>query len=398
MFYPSGTLYSYPCAGTASITTHTPATASVPTITSKRDTPMGIISSNIITKEGAILFGKQPNSELGAVYPYTANLLGSNGLVPVKSASLTSLQKSVDYYFSPYKDGFIAANLVLSKLYYYSSISAKPELIDIGAPKGKDLTQDIVSSYGDSIIAVYSDRTKQEVKTAEGDSVNTGEGARTKKALKINTQVLVYKNGKTKQFGFNDTINSIIGCGNDKLCILKPVNNGTVFVYDISGKEAKPIYQVSNAKSIYSFGDKLLIVRTTGIIALDANKQSGLLEFSITNSRICGINGTADGFLLCLTNSRSENVVLHVNESVDDKGSIDKKVDLLRSIPSVTTISAYKNYIFVPLRLPTDYYDSGLHTFSYDPVLKKKAVDAVNAKVKELGIDTNAYNIITLPR
>jgi len=312
-----------------------------------------------------------------------------DGLNVADSAELKGLDNNTTYSFQPYKDGFIAYDTAFTKVFYFASIKSDPEAIKIDQPKDGSQGPITLRTYGDKIVASYGD-----FRSLVGDSEDVSSTP-----SNVKSSVSIYSQGKTKQLTLNKQFIDVRLCGTDKICVVGGQPQQNLTVYDVSGDSAKSLYTINDVSSVENNGSTLLVVKNSGIIALDVDKQSGYTQFSMGSLGLCGIpiQTVSEDYLFCVTNSLGQNVALHIDPSQNNSDSIDKKVQELQKLPGVQSVSAYKKFLFVTLKLNADVFDEDLRSFVFDPTIKKQLTDSVNNQVKDLGIDRTAYTIRILP-
>ena len=387
MYYTGGILYSYSCHDSFSnISMHVPATVTQPTYTSKNSannhSPIeGITNTRngLITLLHTINDGDNSTStQTHTVYTLSdgANLSGGT--------PLPDLNADKSYSVKPYKEGFIAYNSSSGEAKYYSAFTAKPQTISIAGPKDSSLKPYLMGTNGESVFVVYSDKA--------GFQVNDNPSA----IGKVKSEISVYNNGQTKHFTLNRQYGSIELCGTNKLCLLDNVQTRTsqLIIDDIGGSTAKHLYSVGGVNNIISLSTGLLAVRDNGIYNLNVDAYSGFIDYSFGDYKYCGIQTDLNSYLLCLTNSKSRNIALRIDETSLKNSSIDKKVAGLQKTPNVTDVSAYGRYILILPDFGPLFYNSSTKIYDYAPATKAAITKQINAAVDQEGIDRNSYSIV----
>lgn len=399
-FYSAEVLYSYDCPGTSLITTHVAATEAVPTYTIKSDTAMGVIKGVVHTKEGVVVIAQVATTEDGQYSPYRAYVL-SGGLSSSSSTDLGDLEKSTGYSFAPYKDGFIAYDIAFYKLLYYANSKSKPESIATVQPKDSGLKPVSISAHGNSIVATYSNAVEapdENLVNVYSDKIDVAAN-KNKKVVKVKplTKFVVYRDGKSQEYGQKRYFSVVQACGTNKICALDSDSKRSLLVYDASGKKLSLLYTLTGGKMIKSTDSSLLIVRDSEVLGFDTDSRSGTVQYSYEGLRFCGIDDDQNDYILCIIDNHSQVVALRITQNQDDTGGIDRKIQQLQNIPEVIGVSAYKNRLFVSLEVGNDVYVPELQSYGFDRAVQRTALAAVNKKVSELRIDKNSYSIVPVP-
>lgn len=375
--YNSDMLYSYNCQNNSSIIAHNPATEDLPTYNTVLSSKLGIISNSFRTREGLLVFAQEPVPEDGTRVSKMVYVMGSN-LSTTNQAALKELSSFVAYNYSPYKDGFIAYDSVLSSIYYYSSVGAKATVIKMSRPKDKDLRPGLVASRGDLIVALYDKVTSS---TTDASTEISTPGKSVTKKIVISQGTYEYT------INYNSMVSSLSICGQNYLCIGSSSKSNKLDIYELrSGKKMKLKMTLAGALSTVSNGNRLIVLKSDGIYYLDPATNSGYLDLSLGDFGTCGINPVSDEYYLaCLRNNKGVNVVLKIDNNRDDADSIDKKVEELQTLKELKGVSIYGKYIFISADLGrADYYDEEIKSYSYSPTVKAKVAPIIDAKVSEL--------------
>jgi hypothetical protein len=384
-FYHQAVLYSYACGFSAIITTHIPATVSLPTYITKSDTAMGIILGSAATQEGTVVFGRQPTSEAGEKYPYTANLLG-DGLTVKSTGVLSALDTNTNFKFIAYREGFLAYSLALDKVYYYPSVQSQPEEINIDRPAEAAFQAIGLSVRNDIIVATYSNEQKREG-TDEDEPVKTGTPT---------TAIMVYATAtkSTRSFAVKQQAKQVELCGDNIVCVLGEKTNQPMKVYNISGNEARLEYGVSNIRSMYNSKTGLELVTDSEIIALDTSARTGTTQYTFgQDMEFCGLTGYGDSYIICVNDKKNRYYALRIDTSKDNIDSIDKKIAQMRNNRDILGISAYKNYIYISAYFGEDIYSEADRAFVPNPENRKLVSTSVYNAMESLGIDVSKYTI-----
>ena len=383
MDYDQFILVSYACSGDyRDASAHLPATAGTPTITQNDADDFenlsfgGLIKIN--DKKMAFTEGHydvESTEQENRLFEIGDKLEPSNG------QKLPGLSSEKVHRINKYRDGFLVFSNDYSDIKYFSSPAELAENIEITAPEDSELGGQQLSIEAARIALAYSSPDR-DLEAEENEKSKGGE----------TTSVQVYENGKTKSFLFKGSFYLAQLCGGKYLCMVQDRELG---VYDISGERAKEIIRVGNVYNLKSAGDNLLIVRYDGVFEFDVEKRYGYMQYSFGEYTPCGVELAQDkGYVLCMINPKKDKVALYVDPENNNTDSIDKKVLKLLSLPYISTVSAYKSFIYISPELGELEYDSNARGYIPNPEIKQKANEDINNIISEIGIDRSAYKII----
>ncbi len=404
-FYAAGTLYSQgSCGTTTELTAHYQATSDTPTYNQKIDTDFGDIKGALHTKEGTLLFGKKTTSDNGDSLNYTAYDISKGLSAPISiKHELTELNKSLNFTFTSYKDGFLAHDTTDSNIFYYSTSGAKGEKIDMPSMNDTGMRKVSVSVMGDTFLTVYSNRAvnKDLIEIGAYDDASDKDLLMKQKAapkIKAQTKLSIYQAGKNKQLILESYYSKVALCGTNKICTLSEDSNRVMTVFDNTGKSLKKLYSIENVGDIISIKDSMLMFWNNNILAFNADSRSGSIEFSLGALVYCGVYEEGDNYMVCAADSRSNSAMIMINRSVSAVEKIDLVLSKLLSLSRVKDVSVYKKKVFINLNTGDDLYDEATRSFVFDSVKQKAALRQVDQELVALGVDLKSYEIITLPR
>ena len=382
MHYGQNLLFTYACgADYDSLAVHSPASADTPTTTL---TPPSVLPEvaiggtvNLAGKDLILLSnvvgGESEQSH--SLYDLTPDLR------LIHHAALLGLEPAKSYNVSQRGQGFLAYDSSFQDIISYDANAASPQKIDIDRPDNEELAGQQISTDGELIAVAYSDPNRVL------DSVDEAAIQNTEK-----TAVQVYASGQTKSFLFDGSYYLAQLCAAKYLCL---VQDRELVVYDIGGKEAKPVVRIGNVYNIKTVGDKLLVVRYDGVLEFDIASRSGSMQYSYGAYSPCGVETAQNpGYVLCLTNPRKDKVAIYIDPSQDNVDSIDKKLLALLDQPYISAISAYRSFIYISPELGEPEYDEPSKGFAPNPEIKQKTTQDINKIIKELGINPSLYSII----
>ena len=378
-FFDGDSLYSYACgADLSKVVKHEPATSTLPTYTSKLpDTLSASVLGIAKTSNGSVILLRQQGT---SVFFSVATL--DSGFNIKNPRVLSELDRSVTYNIRPYRDGFVIYDSDFSKVFYYSSVSASPQTLNIAKLDDNSQKPSFLTAVGDKILALYSNNSQ-----GQDTDIEATVG-------KIKNTVVIYSQDQSRKFSIDkQQIIYASTCGQGKLCL---VSDKQLSIYDINSSSPKFLFKVRGVNSTFSSANGLVLVRDNEILRLDVDHQTGFREYSVGDYQLCGTQNDLSGYTLCLINNKDIKVALRIDESIDNKDSIDKKVVEFQKAPEMKSVSIYKNYIYISPNLGQLKYDSAAKGYVYDSDIKKKVNAAVDQKIKELKIDTNIYHIINI--
>ena len=355
------------------------------------------------TKEGVIMFAKQPTTEDGASFSYIAYNVSNGVSAPIVSShELTDLDRSLNFTFVSYKDGFLAHDSIAGNIFYYTDSASKAKKIEAPNLNDAGLSLAGTSSLNGGFMTVFSNRASKgdliELNGYSDLSDKTVLRNQKRSDVKPSTKVVIYKDGGTKQLSFNEYFSSLVLCGTNKLCGVSEDSKREMTVYDISGKNTVKLYSIENVRDLRSIKSGLLLVRDNNVVAFDADSRSGYIEYSVGLGGYCGIYEEGDNYLVCVADSKSNSAMLLINRAVDATYKIDLVVADLLTLPQVKDVSAYKEKLFVTLDTGEDIYDESLRSFVFDKAKQKAALAVVTKKLNDLGLDLKAFELIPLPQ
>jgi hypothetical protein len=376
----SGNLYSYECGGYAdTLNIHMPAGDEAPTYTLpaldneslKYSTLEGLVKTN----QGELAVVQVPTVDTDPAhlaYKLSAGLKFGDG------TPLTGLDGNTVYSIKPYLNGFIAYDNALKTKYYPPNL--KPENIPVPQPADTSFKPYLLNSNGSVLTASYSNTSTMQI---DLDNPN----------IKVDTIVAVYDKGRGVGQTYRLTGPYYVDaryCGNNKLCL---VGNRTLFVYDLSTKQPKLLYQLNSVQAINEFEGKLLVIRQDEILRLDIDTQRAAIDYNLGEYQYCGVQADSGYYTLCLMSPKHKKVALQIDARALNQDSIDKKIVQLQKLPQVSDVSIYGEYIYVSPNYGSLVYDRAANGYGPDPGAKKRADSKIAQKLSELGIE-KAYKVI----
>ena len=360
---------------------HVPATTQQPTYTLKSSSTLenGIVEGLVNTSKGSVLILK---SMYGV--DHTAYLVNSD-LELSRETVLEKLDSDKSYAVQSYKSGFLVYDSQFSQFLYYKSLGSAPTLLNIKPPSDDELLPASLKVQGDNIVVVYTNAPIGDTDESGQDTEDDREAPK-----KIKTVVTVTKDGQSKQYEFNKQLFYAMLCGTQKICL---IIEGSLQVYDISGKKPSRSFSVKDVKAIETIDGSLLIVTNSGVLELNADTGEGYLQYSFGNRTYCGVGGLGDSYVLCLENEAQRTAALLISPGVALSDNIDKKIIELERLSEIKNVSIYGKYIYISPDFGEVTYQTSLGEFGYNPDILKQTVAKINQEVDKLNIDRDKYKI-----
>lgn len=397
MFYAQDLLMSYDCESesAASLKVHLPADASTPTTAQPllESTAAASIGGILQIKDRVILLVNGLSADSGypslpIIYEVSADHKLVSPTVP-RGTNIENSDPTKSYKILAYRNGFVLYDTDLEEINYYQDLGRNPEKIQITQPQDNTLQPFELSAKGNGLVAIYSySRGNDNASSGQKRATNSDETV----VNKGKTVFQIYEDGKTKSFTFKGGYTRARLCGQKYLCI---ISGPVLTVYDISGEKQKELFKINDVADVIYNKDKLLVQRERDVLALDIQSQKGELQYSYGEYIPCGIAGVGGtGFLTCVFGPNNDKSALYIDTSKDNDNNIDKKVLGLLTQPFISSISAYKSYIYIVPELGEPVFDPSVRGFAPDPTTKKRVSEQIMNSVKDEGIDQSIYNII----
>lgn len=380
MFYSGVLLLSYECTDIDGASVHQPSTNTQPTATKKISAfESGQVEGIVATYEGIVALVHQHVDSEDAPPSHDLVLLDTQYNV-VSSKSISEFNATERLTIKPFRDGFIIANSTLGSAFYYSSIKGAPSSLTLNSSKNTKLKPYYITTSGDAYLVAYS---------KDGDGGDSALDAT--KITNAQTNIVISSGNTISRLTVGSRPASIEFCDSKHLCIL---NNNQLSVYVIAGKKITYAYKITGVDSIRKTNEGLVFAKNKGIWGMDVASRSGYMEYSLGVYSLCGIKDAINGYVLCLIDSRQNKVALHIDPKNTDVDEIDKKITSIQSLPEVSHISVYGNYLYISPQAGTVTYLPAIQGYGYDPNLLAVTKEKILTSVKRLGIDTNTYKIV----
>lgn len=386
-YYTGNILYSYYCNDSyANTIEHVPASPPLATYVKKVNSSniSGTIEGTANAGNVAYLLVKALASE-GATQPVHTVYTVSGDTVPVNTKSLADLDGAKTYNLVSFAQGFLVSSQSSDDFWYYDSGFTNPT--HLTPPKLSDDSMKRVISGASQDTFVLARSNKADFQNHDNNTIKIGN---------VKTQVDIYKNGSFKSLVFNQELDNFFTnvqpCGDNLVCF---VSNQSLYVYDVGGKSAKLRSVVSGVNTIFSGAGQTLLVQDKGILDFDAGQGTGYYSYIFGPYHFCGLTpNTASSYTICVADSGDSSSSLLINQFVDNKDSIDKKISDLRKVPEIKSISPYANYIFIAPNLGQPVYDKAIAGFDYSADAKAAANAKINAAIKQANIDQSVYTVV----
>ncbi len=394
MYYGSDLLYSSSCSTTYdNLNAHIPATTQSPSFTnhSSEDTYglsiTGIIKDN--GKNNIILASESEEGHPGAIDAY--ELGGAPNLVGTKK-SLKNIDESVSIAQQE-NNKFVLYSKSLNTVLQYDSLASEPQSITIDKPANEDLNPVSLSLGNNRIAAVYSTNTEG----IDAGLDNFGEDAASEHNDEKGTvAVQVYESGKTYSLKLDGTYKEVRLCG-DYLCALGIKN---LSVYEIKNKKTKKLFELPNVLAVENDQNNLIVIKENEVISLNIAQRTGSFNYSLGTYTFCGSSSVIDGgYLICVVDEANNTHALYVNTKQTNTDSVDKKVAALVSNKKyISSVSPYKNFIYISPSVGDISYQSSTNNYGYDIEVRRSVAASINDLILKNGLDTAKYTIVnTLP-
>lgn len=264
-----------------------------------------------------------------------------------------------------------------------------------------------ISSWGDNIIAVYSDSFITEVASPsfftsakpgfddEGLEGFDAEGGTTDSIEGFDEgRLVLWNNGEQREIQIDAPVFQLRLCGHDLLCGL---HEEKLTVYDISDDSLNKQYSIADVLQIESNNESFYVVTHSGVYSFDAGSGLGAKMYYIDGYSYCGMRALQDNIILCIddglqtTRSRS---LIRVNITETMQEPIDKKILTLKQAEFIDVLSVYENNIYISPLLTSNIYNESIGRFEYDQEEINEVNQKIQAKISDLDIDTSQYNIV----
>jgi hypothetical protein len=381
MFYTGQVLLSKTCnAPYNTLATHVPATADQPTYVATDTTGslQGTVEGIVSTSEGTLALVQINDSEENpasqSIYRVDSVPNSPSNLVLLRP--IYNLVSINTYKIKPFKQGFILYSDAVRSVAYYSSSQAEPSFIILPDPVSSDLAPQSFDATNDTLLSLLSN-----INNVTADN----------KSKKLTVELQIKSDTSSGRYIFHTDYASAVLCGTKKACL---ITNGRIDIYDISKPSAKLLYSVHNVQGMVSTPSGLYVQRGNTVLLLDADKATGYGAYTLGNLTLKSMQASGKTILLTVTDSRYHASALLIGNDADTSGGIDKQVGELDSLQSVKSLSAYGTTIFITPSVGALVYNADNRDYEYSPTILKSANDSINAKIKQLGINTSVYKII----
>lgn len=378
MFY-NGVLYSFTCGSSLQkVNYHNPANASSPTyVTQPFKNNYGLFQGSVTVKNGnAYVLVKNPAIEDVRDEQQIIYTIGENGALSTPTVLKGVASPSKSYQIKPYKDGFVLYDAAFQEILYYATPATAPTKISVETPKDQKLTGFDLETSDDAILVAYS--------TIDKDNIND-----TGNKVKAKNEIVVFRGGKSTHSSLKSVGSVLDFCGDNKLCAM---TGESMDVYSFDNDKPRYLYTYNDIQSMTVNSNGVALTQPNQIVQFNVDTRQGYIAYTMGSYSSCGQQTSGNNLILCLINNKSQKVTLLLDMTNPLGDPIDKQVLDLQKQADVTTVSAYKNYISIApnygrmILLPGGGY-------GYDPAVIKVVNDKINAKVKQLRINTAIYTV-----
>lgn len=391
-----GVLLSSVCDGRIeNLNIHSPASSDSPTVIKKAQTELlARIESVLTINDKPLIFVKTlPGSETHIAAHAGYSLLPDGS--QEKGFALKELSEDVSYFFTQYKDGFLAASSGDSQLYYYLPNGKLVEKLSLPQPSAEGMTLAKIFADEGGVYIVYSNEIAREqgefAKEAEitahsEDFLEQVENREIKSEL-----YLMSKDNQTDLGSFTAESNNIGYCGKMSICVL---DDGLLSIYEMRGDHTSETYKITGVIGFKQSGGKLLVVKNEGVLALNPDEGAGTFSYKFSEYTYCGISSAKSGYILCIKDPDDNSSVLYVDMGKESKYMADKAQSTLLGINYIKGVSTYKNYMYISPDYGELVFVEELGGFYNDPDIEKSVNADIKKVVKELGLPRAMFKII----
>lgn len=378
MQYENEILYSSYCTEPGGLMAHLPATSKVPT------TAQAEMEGAYLPSKGLISLNDNDNILITEEEDASVSLYNIDSSLSVNNQRLLNDISSDEVGgIMNYTSGFIVYSPALSELKYFESPTSTPKRKTILLEKEtKNPVQ--ISVLDKEIGVLFND-------TTEGGDDDFDNDNPSDPAVSSNgkSAFVIYDGGGSYVFDKLYTTGGF--CGSSKLCLFA---NGAMDMYDISGEKAEYLFSIKNALKALPYKGDIIIATDSGVLALDENSLEGSKQITYPTSRYCGINLAKSGYVLCRLDKKDNKAALYIDTSKPDPDSIEKKIDKLLDDPNISSVSAYKNFIYISPNLGELVYNAQTNGYDYPQDLVNSVNKKIDGLINKTGIDTSVYTVI----
>lgn len=379
MNYDGSLLFSYSCSEPGTLASHQPATPETPTTTFTEPVPT-IPLRGLINYGGSMkaMVLRDDEAGGGVTLNYISPQLRLSNPVPLIGVAAENAA-----YLQPYKQGFVVYGKGLGVVNYFDSPSSRPVEIKSTPPSDNNPNPVEITIYKGSVGALFNS-------TRGGNDAGLDENAGAT-GTTGSSEYIFYGND-ARSYKLNKAYTAGGQCGDNRLCL---INSGVLDIYSLVGEKARLEFSLQNVQKVFTEADNIIIVTGERVISLSQSSLVGYVQYSFGRAiGYCGSGAAPIGYVLCVVAADNKTAALHIDTTRPDQTKIDQKVFSLLEDPNISSVSAYKNYVYVSPNLGELIFDASQGGYSYDPEVKRSTAKAINDLVKRLGIDTSKYSVI----
>lgn len=364
-------LISYICGGLlANAQVYIDATPTQPaySLTTKGAGPAGYDEGIFNTPEGNFVLSRSPaESEYGSRQILTK--LGT-GFKSLGGIEMPDLDPTQTYFSKAWQEGFLVSTLNFSTIYYFPSSKSRASKVYGTSPGSQELNPVSLDIYNDQILTSYSIIT-------EDNSRNF-------------TEVYIISNSSTQKFKLNKSYSKVNFCASSKyICAL---SGDKLDIYKVNGTELLYKHSINKVISILNNHNSFLVVNNIGVLNLEIEQQKGYYSYTLSEYQFQKIEPSSNGYILTLTNNNNRSFALLVDQTLENKGSIDKVVLKLQSDSNISNVAAYKNIVFLTPNIDRQL-DKDQNIFVYNQAKLKDINTNINNLLKSLNIPSD-YTVV----
>jgi hypothetical protein len=370
------TIYvSYDCfSGASTLASHRKGTAQNPSyaVANIKNKPLGTMSNVIpIGSEAYTVIQDSSARAVGRNSLYEL-IPDDNGDYLKFTRNLDSLNSTVLYSISAYKDGFIAYDQKLEDVYFYSSATSEAEYVKTGIPAEFDAYANGTADVkGDTIL--FSKNNLGDTTTTDKQTVFS--------VFKIGSEAQIYTT--------SSALSKATMCSENTICGISKKN---LSIYEIVAKKLEKIDEIKNVDN-YEIGrnNVIYIVKDDAIYSFDIVTKTGYLMYSPGGFQTSNIITDGDSLIVYIS-SRDISVAVRIDKTTKSNNTIFALLQKLSESELVSSYSVYGDTIYLlpdlgdPVYLETEGY------FGYDQLITDEIKAQINNLIDVSG-GTGSYKV-----
>jgi len=378
-------LFSYYCSDAfRGVVEHIPSTRTQPThiVQNTKSKIDGVVEATITLPSGTFVLLSSPRTEDNSRPLHT--LYKSDGFSLSSPVVLSDLSNDESYNLAPFESGFVAYNDSGTHILYYSSVSSKPQKLEVPVVSDTSLKHVLVGSNQSTVVVSRSN--KADFQTHDDPKAKVGS---------VKTEVVIVTKAGAQALTFSqnldDIFTSVAPCGTNRVCFVSKKN---LYVYDVSNSRVTLLYKISDVSEMFSLTSHLMLVRGNGVLDFDVDTKTGYLDYSFGPFTTCGATPSGpSAYIVCIKDKNEKTYALFINQASKNTDSIDKKFAELSNNTAFKAVTLNNQFIFITPEIPL-IRNSATNEYEYDPVAQKSAASTISSEIDKLGIDKKIFTII----